>query len=81
QKEIQEYAKVMATMVKTVCPIAFEAFMDYSVNALNFSGTELIILRNYLDSFDLDKEQLQKKGLSKREVDEFFLKLSKIKKL
>jgi len=28
QKEIQEYGLVMADIVKTVCPVAFEAFMD-----------------------------------------------------
>ena len=31
QNEIREYANIMAQMVKAVCPLAFEAFMDYVV--------------------------------------------------
>jgi thymidylate synthase (FAD) len=46
QQEIREYALIMADMVKAVCPVAFEAFMDYSVNAEYFSGNELNILRD-----------------------------------
>ena len=38
QKEIQDYALIMAKMVKAVCPMAFEAFMDYRVDAAYFSG-------------------------------------------
>ncbi len=79
QQEFREYAKVMARMVKTVCPIAFEAFMDYSVNALYFSGTELKILKDQLTSHDFTVDQLVKQGLSKREATEMIDKLGKIK--
>lgn len=81
QKEFQEYAKVMAKMVETVCPVAFEAFMDYSVNALYFSGTELKVLQTTLASRDFDLDDLVKQGLSKREATEFLDKLSKIKEI
>ncbi|KAA3635742.1 MAG: FAD-dependent thymidylate synthase, partial [Calditrichaeota bacterium] len=47
QKEIQEYGLVMADMVKKVCPVAYEAWMDYSVNASYFSGLEMDILKEY----------------------------------
>ncbi|UCE24752.1 MAG: FAD-dependent thymidylate synthase [Candidatus Zixiibacteriota bacterium] len=79
QQEFREYAHVMAEMVKTVCPIAFEAFMDYSVNSLYFSGTELKILQSQLTARQFTLEELVKQGLSKREATEFLDKLAKIK--
>ena len=79
QKEFQEYAKIMAEMVKTVCPMAFEAFMDFSVNSTYFSGTELKVLQNTLSQCSFDKDELIKHGLSKREATEFLEKLSRIK--
>lgn len=81
QMEIRQYAKIMADMVRTVCPMAFEAFMDYSVNSLYLSGPELKVLQKTLASCDFDKEELIKQGLSKREADEFLDKLSRIREL
>ncbi|UCG63322.1 MAG: FAD-dependent thymidylate synthase [Candidatus Zixiibacteriota bacterium] len=81
QYEFQQYAKVMAKIVRTVCPMAFEAFMDYSVNALYFSGTELKILKKTLLAGDFDLETLIKQGLSKREATEFLEKLGKIREI
>ena len=81
QKEIRVYAEVMADMVKAVCPVAFEAFMDYRVNAFNFSGTEVNVLKEQLDGFLPEVEELEKQGLSKREAREFRRKLKKIAKL
>lgn len=81
QKEIREYAKIMAQMVKTVCPLAFEAFMDYVVESKYFSGIELKILKEQLISFDQGLEQLTQQGLSKREAQEFLEKLKEIKGL
>ena len=81
QKEIRVYAEVMADMVKAVCPVAFEAFMDYRVNAFSFSGTEVNVLKEQLDGFLPEIEELEKKGLSKREAREFRRKLKKIAKL
>jgi len=81
QLEIRQYAHVMADMVKVVCPMAFEAFMDYSFNALSFSGPELKALKAHLSDLSLTKEDLVAHGLSKREADELLEKLEKIKRL
>ena len=80
QKEIQDYALIMAKMVKAVCPMAFEAFMDYRVDAAYFSGPELAIARDRLVDWLPSLEELQKRGLSKREATEFLEKLEKIQK-
>lgn len=81
QLEIRQYAHVMAEMVKIVCPMAYEAFMDYSFNALSFSGPELKVLKAHLSDLSLTKEDLVAHGLSKREADELLEKLEKIKLL
>jgi len=81
QLEIRQYAHVMADMVKVVCPLAYEAFMDYSFNALSFSGPELKVLKAHLSDLSLTKEDLVAHGLSKREADELLEKLEKIKRL
>ena len=68
QEEIREYARVMAGMVKTVCPMAYEAFGDYVLNAVTFSGPEWAILSECLGDVSLDPERLVERGLSKREA-------------
>lgn len=79
QKEIQEYGLVMAEMVRTVCPMAFEAFMDYTVNSAYFSGTELDILKDRLTAEPISQDELVKRGLSKREAGELIDKLQKLR--
>jgi thymidylate synthase (FAD) len=79
QQEFREYAKIMAEMVKTVCPLAYEAFMDYSVNAVYFSGPELMILKERLADLEMKVDDLVESGLSKREAAEFLDKLAKIR--
>jgi thymidylate synthase (FAD) len=81
QQEIRVYAEVMAEMVKTVCPMAFEAFMDYSVNASYFSANELKVLKDKFAGCEFTQEELVEKGLSKREADEFLDKLRRINEL
>ena len=81
QQEIRQYAIIMADMVKIVCPMAYEAFMDYSFNALSFSGPELKALKAHLSDLSLTKEDIVAHGLSKREADELLKKLEKIKRL
>ena len=41
QKEIQDYANAMFKLVKDKIPIVMEAFMDFRVNAVSFTGPEL----------------------------------------
>jgi len=79
QKEIRAYAEVMAEMVKATCPIAYEAFMDYSVNAKAFSGPEVAALGQYLKDIPSDVNDLVKLGLSKREAGEFLETLAQIR--
>ncbi len=81
QKEIRDYAVVMSEMVKTVCPMAWEAFEDYRFDAACFSGPELKILRKSLASFAPTVEELSEQGLSKREAREFLAKLAKMRGL
>ncbi|MEW6411073.1 MAG: FAD-dependent thymidylate synthase [Candidatus Zixiibacteriota bacterium] len=79
QQEFQQYAVIMANIVKTVCPVAYEAFTDYSVNSAYFSGPELNVLKKHLAQCDYDIDELVNLGLSKREAAEFLEKLSKIR--
>jgi thymidylate synthase (FAD) len=78
QKEIRDYAVIMADMVRTVCPLAYEAFEDYSLNSISFSGPELSIMREQLAGVTSDIELLVTKGLSKREATELVDKLTRI---
>lgn len=80
QKEIKVYADVMATMVEAVCPMAYEAFRDYRINSYSFSGVEMNALKERLVNYSPTQEELEKKGLSKRESREFLEKLRKIQK-
>lgn len=45
QAEIRAYARVMFDMVKTVCPIAAEAFENHRLNGRSFSGDEVEAIR------------------------------------
>ena len=78
QKEIREYALVMAEMVRTVCPLAWEAFVDYRLEALSFSRQELMVLKDVLGSLEGD---LNDRKLSKREAAELAEKLDLLRKL
>ncbi len=79
QQEFREYAKVMSMMVKTVCPIAFEAYEDYILNAVSFTGPELKVLFKDSPAKEYSVEELTEQGLSKREAREFLDKLERIK--
>ena len=79
QKEIRDYAGIMATMVQTVCPMAYEAFEDYSLNSAHFSDPELSVLKDALASIDLDEDGMVKAGISKREADELIAKLKRLR--
>jgi len=81
QWEIRQYANVMGEIVKTACPITWEAFEDYRINAQTFSAIELKILQEALSGFVPDKKSLVAAGLSTLEAGEFLEKLAKIKAL
>jgi thymidylate synthase (FAD) len=81
QFEIRQYAKVMAEIVRAVCPMAYEAFEDYILNAVTFSAPELQILKQHLANLSFTKDGLIAQGLSKREATELLEKLEKVKNL
>jgi len=84
QWEIQEYGRVMAGMLKRVAPLSYEAWIDYDVCGAPLSRMELDALRALVHATDgkltasgeLGKDALGKLGLSAREVDELFTKLT-----
>lgn len=76
QFEIREYAKIIAQIVKETCPIAYQAFEDYRLNSITFSSIELKILKNMLQYNLPTFEEMLEMGLTKREVEEFFSKIS-----
>lgn len=81
QWEIQQYALVMADMVRAVCPVTYEAFTDYWLNGFFFSGPEMACLKSALSGLELDDATAKASGLSKRELGELREKLERIGKL
>lgn len=81
QYEIRVYAEAMGEIVKAVCPLAWEAFEDYSLNAVGFSAMELRLLKGTLSGLITDKETMKEAGLSSVEAHEFLEKLKKIERL
>lgn len=79
QYEIRVFAEAMATITKELFPIAYEAFEDYRLNSIGFTGPEIKILQQLLSSKELSVEQLVELGLSKRESSEFVKKMSFIR--
>ena len=85
QWEIQEFAKVMAGMLKRVAPLSYEAWLDYEFNGQHMSHGELEALRRLVqvredglaarDGASLDLAGLKEVGLSGREAAELIEKL------
>ena len=86
QWEIQEFARVMAGMLKRVAPLSYEAWIDYNVRAQPMSRGEMDLLRRLLEadgegvrpregSGSLAVEDFSEFGLSGREAREFVEKL------
>ena len=86
QWEIQEYAKVIAGMMKRVAPLSYEAWLDYEFCGEHLSHGELEVLRQLLVADgeglaarggvgELTIEGLKANGLSKREALELIDKL------
>jgi len=85
QWEIQEFARVMAGMMKRVAPLSYEAWLDYEFAGEHMSHGELEALRQLIETGDdqlrardgaaLDIEALKGSGLSKREAIELVEKL------
>jgi thymidylate synthase (FAD) len=78
QYEIQIYAEAMAQMVKTIVPLAYEAFEDYTLNSISFSGLENGVLKTMLVNSIPTDEELKIAGLSTGEIREFKEKIIKL---
>jgi len=81
QWEIRQYATVIGeSFVAPLFPLAWEAFVDYRLEAITFSGPESRILREILGSSplaDLTVVLREEAGLSGREVEEFLQKIGR----
>jgi thymidylate synthase (FAD) len=86
QWEIQEFARIMAGMLKRVAPLSYEAWIDYNVCAGHVTRAEMDALRLLLqedgggvrvrEGSALSPDQLRELGMSGREVAEFVGKLA-----
>lgn len=91
QQEIRDFAQIMAGIVKVCCPVAFEAWYDYSFAASTFTRLDKQLIQ-YLFKHDLNteintpimkdtvctirfKEFAKSIGVSDRELAEFWAKL------
>lgn len=81
QYEIRVYAEVLANLVKQTCPLAYEAFENYSLNAYTMSHRELRALRAFMKLNEVVEGLLPTafaaEGVSIREVGEFLTALDK----
>jgi thymidylate synthase (FAD) len=81
QKEIREFARMIAEIVSGWVPVAYEAFVDYRLGAASFSRMEMNFLRMVLEAYEIDEAALKESlvpldfGLSKREQAELLAKL------
>lgn len=86
QYEIRVYAEAIAEIVKLWVPIAWEAFVDYRLEAVTLSRMEMGLLRRLVEKYEdgecspmlcsKDEEsisdfEMEKVGMSKREINEF----------
>lgn len=78
QYEIRVYAEKMAELVKPFVPIAWEAFEDYILNAVTFSGKELGLLNSMIINKIPSIEDMSSAGIKGREAAEFLEKIKKI---
>ena len=80
QREIREYAFVMADMVRAVVPVAWEAFEEFQLGAVNLFKRELLLLRELAGAFDVEKarEIAGNFGIKGRELNECIDKIKAI---
>jgi thymidylate synthase (FAD) len=85
QWEIQQFARVIAGMVKRVAPLSYEAWVDYDLQAEPLTRVEREILARLVDGGDdaiasrdgarVSSEEMKAAGLSPREIRELVEKL------
>ena len=62
QHEVRVYAEAMAQIAKAVAPVCYEAFIEHRRDAVRFSASEMVALR---DAFSGKPPSLEKKALIK----------------
>jgi len=72
QEEIRAYARAIADVTRHWVPLAWEAFVDYRLEAMTLSRAERAAVRGLLAG---ERPDLAALGLSKREQDELHAKL------
>jgi len=86
QWEIQEFARVMAGMLKRVAPLSYEAWLDYNFAAEPLSRGEIQALSGLLEpgesgirvrsgAGEVSADEMEEQGLSPREIRELRGKL------
>lgn len=77
QYEIRIYAKLIAEILQGWCPITYQAWMDYQVNAISVSNKHKVMISNMINYINENNPELIKKpeGMSKREHNEFLQSL------
>jgi thymidylate synthase (FAD) len=66
QMEIRVYAEAMHAIGKKVCPLAFEAFERFILNAVKFTADEMAVLRDIVRRKEFGPEdKMYQKVLSK----------------
>lgn len=82
QKEIRDYAVVMAGIVKRVVPLAFEAWVDYTFGASNWTLLDKQMISHILEYEIIGgkedqrwKDFAKEINMSNREYEEFWQKL------
>jgi len=65
QKEIRLYAEKLFDITRTVCPIAMEAFEEYSLTGVSFSGKEREALTSLLTGVNIENCGLEGKELER----------------
>ena len=78
QQEIRSYANVIADIVKIWCPLAWEAFVDYRLEALTFSRQELRELASALQQARQYSALTVSENLKGRELSEYQAKINHI---
>lgn len=73
QKEIRVYAEAICKIVQAWCPVAYEAFEDYRLKAVNLSAAEVEVFKQMIaqDPFRFNSIVEQQPTLGDRERSEF----------
>lgn len=79
QYEIRVYGNAIGKVVAAWVPHTWEAFKDYHLDALTFSGQELRLLNTILQNGHTSQMAAETIGMKKREWEEFGQKLERLK--